>query len=105
MFKSKVIDRIMENLKKCTGLHRLKHRSLCRVDLPRGQVGLTSSKANFHVESESRFNSDENCFQFITKFLDLYHTKSTLLALMKGQLNTMTYVLIYANLCIFLDSP
>ena len=47
-----------------------------------------------HFEVESRFNSDENCFWFITKFLDLYHKKSAQLVLKKGQLDTMTYVYI-----------
>ena len=38
-----IMHRIMHNLIKCSGLHilfsRSKHRSLCRVDLPLGQVG------------------------------------------------------------------
>ena len=58
---------------KCTCLHilssRSKHRSLSRIDLPRGQVEKISYvnvlKMQFFklIEvSESRFNSGENCF-------------------------------------------
>ena len=60
---------------------------------------------HFESESEKRFNSDEYCFWFVTKFVDPYYMKSIPLALKEGQFYTMTYVQIFcrvnANLCIY----
>ena len=42
-----------------------------------------------HFESEGRNNSEENCFQFLIRFLDPYHKKTIQLALKEGQFYTM----------------
>ena len=47
---------------------------------------------HFESESEKMFNSDENSFLFISRFLDLYHKYSTQVALKEGQLDTMIYL-------------
>ena len=63
--KYEVIDRYMycirQNYKKCTGLHILNLGHCVELAVLEGKFGFLNL-FHFESESESRFNSDENCF-------------------------------------------